>query len=250
MRRDQITPLREPLDARPGDNPTGLTALQEFATTLAHELKTPLAIISNATAMALDRDADGPVEDLDGLLAMISRNTDLALQLLDRLQLARDVEAGEVELQLGDIELATLVRESVDDLRQVVMSGHPVQLEATASPIVRADATAAREIIFNLLANAAKYSERGAAVDVALDVTDGLARVVVRNHGRGVTPGHTEAIFERFFQSDSGSKGTGLGLFISRGLARAHGGDLTVRPASEEGSEFELTLPLSGPDPA
>lgn len=250
MQRDQAASLREPGHAPPEDDPAGLTALQEFASTLAHELKTPLAIISNATAMALDRDADAPAADLDDLLGMISRNTDLALQLLDRLQLARDVEAGEVELELGDVDLAALVQESVDDLRDVVMGGHPVQLEASASPSVRADATAAREIIFNLLANAAKYSEEGAAVDVALDVIDGVARVVVRNHGRGVTPGHTEAIFERFFQSDRGSKGTGLGLFISRGLARAHGGDLAVRPATEEGSEFELTLPLSGPDPA
>ncbi len=75
-------------------------------------------------------------------------------------------------------------------------------------------------------------------------VGDRSARVVVRNHGSGVTPGDTEHIFEKFRQLDATSPGAGLGLFISRGLARAHGGDLTVQPATDAGSEFELRLPL------
>lgn len=66
----------------------------------------------------------------------------------------------------------------------------------------------------------------------------------VRNHGTGVTSGDTERIFDRPFQSDSGTSGAGLGLYISRGLARAHRGDITVRPTAEVGSEFKLRMPL------
>ena len=73
---------------------------------------------------------------------------------------------------------------------------------------------------------------------------DSVARVVVRNHGGGVTPGDTERIFEKFGRLESGAPDTGLGLFISRGLARAHGGDLQVRPAESVGSEFIVTLPM------
>lgn len=219
-----------------------VSALQEFGAVIAHELKTPLAIIGNAVELAFDQ--DGSREDLEHLLRMIRRNNDLALMLLDRLQLARDVEAGSVDLDLAEVDLAVLVRESIDDLRNVLMSDHPVQVIASSEPVVHADPTAAREIVFNLLSNAAKYSAAGAAVDVTVDTVDGYAHVVVRNHGRGVTPGDTDRIFDRFYQSDDGNPGTGLGLFVSRGLARAHGGNLTVRPAAEEGSEFELTLPL------
>lgn len=243
-RDQQGSPFADPDDLLvTGSRPSDIAQLQEFTAVLAHELKTPLAIIASAVELALahERRTTGP--DVGDLLRMIQRNSRLACQLLDRLQLAGDVEAGTIELSLEDVDLHALVQESIDDLRDVVMAGHPVTLRANSSPVVRADATAAREIVFNLLSNAAKYSADGAAVDVTIDVGDGAAVVVVRNHGKGVTPGDSDRIFERSFQNDPDSPGSGLGLFVSRGLARAHGGDLTVHPADQEGSEFELTLP-------
>ena len=94
-------------------------------------------------------------------------------------------------------------------------------------------------------ATAAKYSAPKAPISVAMDRYNGSARMVVRNHGGGVTPGDGEHIFEKFFQADPGSSGVGLGLFVSRGLARAHGGEISVRPAQEIGSEFVLELPAA-----
>lgn len=73
------------------------------------------------------------------------------------------------------------------------------------------------------------------------------AEVVVRDHGSGVTPGDSQTIFDKFVQGDPGSPGAGLGLYISRGLARAHGGDLRVQPAETTGSEFVLTVPRQVP---
>lgn len=86
-----------------------------------------------------------------------------------------------------------------------------------------------------------------ATVDLAELVEESvgdLAEAIVRNHGSGVTPGDTDAIFEKFHRGETNAPGAGLGLFISRGLARAHGGDLTVKAAEHIGSEFRLTLPL------
>lgn len=77
-----------------------------------------------------------------------------------------------------------------------------------------------------------------------VDTEGASARVVVRNHGGGVTPGDSQRIFEKFERLDRGGAGTRLGLFISRGLARAHGGDIRVEPAENVGSQFILTLPL------
>jgi signal transduction histidine kinase len=136
------------------------------------------------------------------------------------------------------------VRETVGDLKQVIMSDSPVSVTVESSPVIEADPTAAREIVFNLLSNASKYSDEGAAIDVTVRVRGATAEVVVRNHGSGVTPGDTGAIFEKYHRGETGAPGAGLGLFISRGLARAHGGDLTVQAAERIGSEFHLSLPL------
>ncbi len=214
---------------------------------MAHELATPLAVIQTATETALHVGEEAGAEEQQRLLEVIRRNSNLAVLLLRRLGLARDVEAGTVTLDLGTVDLAQLVTESIDDLRTVVLEGHQVQVVVTDTPMIEADETALREITFNLLSNAAKYSGHNAPIEVTVDTTDHTARVAVRNHGSGVTPGHTEHIFEKFQQLDATSPGAGLGLFISRGLARAHGGDLTVQPATDTGSEFELRLPLPAP---
>jgi signal transduction histidine kinase len=221
------------------------TLLEEFGAVIAHELATPLAIIDTAANLALDHDTTTSDVEHRRILEMIQRNTKLAQLLLRRLALARDVEAETVELELSSVDLAQLVEESVGDLRQVVMADHPVTVTLAAKPIVTADPTAAREIVFNLLSNASKYSDEDAAIDVTVFVRDATAVVVVRNHGSGVTPGDTGAIFEKFHRGETDAPGAGLGLFISRGLARAHGGDLTVQAAERVGSEFHLTLPLS-----
>jgi signal transduction histidine kinase len=225
--------------------------LEEFAGVVAHELATPLAIIDTAAEMALRQVPEsahpGTPGDLRHLLEMIRRNTQLAELLLGRLGLARDVEAGTVHLDVEVVDVGRLVRESVDDLRTVVLSEHPVSVDVRPSQPVTADPTALREIVFNLLSNAAKYSGDGAAIEVVVRTLDGCVDITVRNHGTGVTPGDTDRVFEKYQRGDTQTPGVGLGLFISRGLARAHGGDLTVRPAEDVGSEFHLVLPNGGP---
>ena len=229
---------------RGGPPPDAPSLFEEFASTVAHELATPLAVIQTATETALHLGDEAGTEEQRHLLEVIRRNSTLAVLLLRRLGLARDVEAGTVALTLERLDLAQLVAESTDDLRTVVLDDHDVEVLVNEAPTVEADETAIREIVFNLLSNAAKYSESQAPIEVAVGTSDHVACVAVRNHGSGVTPGDTEHIFEKFRQLDETSPGAGLGLFISRGLARAHGGDLVVRPAADEGSEFELRLPL------
>jgi signal transduction histidine kinase len=228
----------------PPATPAPFSVLEEFVSVIAHELKTPIAIVQGAADAALDGDLDDAPQELRQLLEMIRRNADLADLLLRRLTIARDIEAGTVALDLADVDVGRLVEESVTDLQQVVLGGHDVRVTVAASPMVRADATAAREIVFNLLSNAAKYSGPDAPIEITVDVDGRTLDVVVRNHGSGVTPGDSDLIFEKYWQREDDAPGVGLGLFISRGLARAHGGDITVQPATDEGSEFRLSLPL------
>ncbi|MDX1660085.1 MAG: HAMP domain-containing sensor histidine kinase [Nitriliruptorales bacterium] len=229
----------------PGDDEgPAWSVLQEFASVVSHELRTPLAIVKQAAETARHHQDSFTPEEHARYLDMIVRNGDLALLLLERIGLARDIEQGTVDLSTQEIDLAELVRESVSDLEVVLLSEHPTEVSAPEQVIVLADPTAGREIVFNLLSNAAKYSDAGAPIEITVTAVDSVAQVVVRNHGGGVTPGDTERIFEKFERLDSGAPGTGLGLFISRGLARAHGGDIQVQPAQDVGSEFILTLPM------
>jgi two-component system, OmpR family, sensor kinase len=242
-----VAPSPEPMAAQPGLSLGELSLLEEFVAIISHELSTPLAIIRAAADLALadaTSNDDGRGSEQLRLLAIIKRNTDLASLLLTRLSLARDVEADAVQLTLGDVDLGGLVRDSVDDLSHVVLGDHHVEVLVLQPALIHADATAVREIVFNLLSNAAKYSDAGAHIAVTVHVIGTTAHVVVRNHGSGVAPGDTDAIFDKFAQGDERSSGAGLGLFISRGLARAHGGDIVVQPATDTGSVFELTLPI------
>lgn len=233
--------LERPAAARDGTDPWSL--LEDFASVIGHELRTPIGVVKGAAETALAHAHELDAEELSSLLQTVARNADLALLLVDRIGLARDVEQGTVDLAREPVDLAVLVTESVSDLTHVVLGGHAVEVDAPGAVSISGDPTALREIVFNLLSNAAKYGARGAPIAVSVRRTGGEAHVVVRNHGGRVMPSETEHIFEKFFQSDPGSPGSGLGLYISRGLARAHGGDLRVQPAYDEGSEFVLVLP-------
>lgn len=243
-----MSPTPEPRVIEPsalGGETDPWSLLEDFASVVGHELRTPIGVVKGAAETALAHARELDPEELAALLRTVARNADLALLLVDRIGLARDVEQGTVDLAREPVDLAVLVTESVSDLAHVILDDHDVEVDAPEGVPVSGDPTALREIVFNLLSNAAKYSARDARIAVSVRRDGGEAHVVVRNHGGGVTPSETQHIFEKFFQSDPGSPGSGLGLYISRGLARAHGGDLQVQPADDEGSEFILIVPAS-----
>ena len=106
------------------------------------------------------------------------------------------------------------------------------------------------QVLVKLLENARKYSPPNTQITVRLSVSGGEARVAVRDEGAGIPPAEQEHIFERFHRApdvDPGVAGFGLGLFIAREIAHAHGGTLTVASAPGAGSTFTLTLPLQTP---
>jgi signal transduction histidine kinase len=222
----------------------GKTAVEEFLDVVAHEVRTPLAIARMA-AEAVNTPGL-PDAERDRLLGMILRNTDLALLLLDRMGLARDVEAGTVRLQLAETDVTALVLETVEDLKSLVLGTHPIHIDGPTGCTVSADPTALREILLNLLLNAAKYSPAESPIEVMIEGDAGEVTVVVADHGCGVGPGDIERIFDEYVQVQARSSGVGLGLYISRGLARAHGGDLAARRRVHDGSEFVLRLPRNG----
>lgn len=216
------------------------------ASAVAHELATPLA----ATQAAVRLLASGEHEHERGeLTGAALRNLRLMELQLDRL---RQLDAAApAPVRQPDVDLARLVRQTVDDLSRTVLGGHPSSVEAPDRLLACVDPDQVRQVLFNLLSNAAKYSPIGRDIVVTLEAGDATVVLRVRDRGEGVAPDDAERIFGRYERAASGPPGAGLGLYLSRRIARAHGGELRLAPAEGEGSIFVLELPRAGtPAPA
>jgi signal transduction histidine kinase len=222
----------------------------EFLASMSHELRTPLsAIIGFADLLSTS-----PKESLSPRaresLERIRRNGEHLLSLInDILDLAK-AETGRLDVRLATVNLAQLARSCMAEVESL-RAGTEVQLrvEVGEGPCeVRTDAQRVRQILLNLLANALKFTERGEVV-VALQLMPDEVRLAVRDTGIGI-PAHAMAeLFRDFHQLDVGDgrkyAGTGIGLALSRRLARALGGEIEARSKAGEGSTFTLILPRS-----
>lgn len=212
---------------------------------VGHELSSPISV-AQVYAGLLAEELRSRTDD--ALLEFADRSASNLTHALHLLQRLRDTAASSEDLQLirDRFDLRTLVRESVGDLSTTVADTHPVDLHLpeAAVPIV-ADEVRLRQVLFNLTVNAAKYSDEGAPIVVTLSVEGRRATVEVRNHGLGVAPDDAERLFQKGARGEgSGRSGLGVGLYVSRLIAEAHGGALRVEPAEVRGSRFLLELPV------
>jgi signal transduction histidine kinase len=229
---------------QPTTEPRTPSEVTWFVDVVTHELCTPLTVTRLAAQLLASGPRDDP--DHDQLVATIERNAELAMTLLERFRLAQNLEQQQLQLRSRPLDLGTLVAESVDDLRPNVLTDHQVVVRLPDEPlVVTADASAVREILSNLLVNAAKYSASGTEVEVTVAANGTFSSLAVADEGSGVRASQIERIFDSYVQSDEAAHGLGLGLYLARGLARAQGGDLTVKAADGEGSTFTLDLPTA-----
>jgi signal transduction histidine kinase len=210
---------------------------------VAHEVLNPLAI-AQGYADLLAADAADADETLRGFAERVAHNVEVAILLLRSL---RDVRGSPEELRIERerLDLVALVRDTVEDLATTIAADHPVELHLPDEGVeVEGDATRLRQVVFNLVSNGARYSGAGAPIHVVVAVEDTVT-LEVRDHGRGVAPGDAERVFQRGARGDDdGRPGLGIGLYVSRLIAEAHDGSLTVEPAELEGSRFLLRLPI------
>jgi signal transduction histidine kinase len=228
-----------------------------FLTTMSHELRTPLNAIGGYVDL-LAMEIRGPlVEAQREDLRRIKKSGQHLLSLInDILNLAK-IESGRLELQLRDVSLASVL-DNVDALVSPQFGSKSITYEyprCDPSLTVRADADKVQQILLNLLSNACKFTDPGGRVTVECDADvppsgDGQTTVSLRiaDTGRGIAEEKLGEIFEPFVQIDrhlthSSQQGVGLGLAISRDLARSMAGDLTVESATDAGTTFVLTLP-------
>jgi signal transduction histidine kinase len=226
-------------------------AKSDFLATMSHELRTPLNAIAGYVQL-LELGVHGPItEPQREALGRIDRSQRVLLRLInDVLNLAR-IEARRVEYRLERVVLAELV-ESVVPLVEPQMAGRSLRLEVSVPGglAAHADREKAEQILLNLLSNAIKFTPADGCIriDARPDAvaSDRLA-ISVQDTGIGIPPEKLAAVFEPFVQVDARrtrtQEGTGLGLTISRDLARGMGGDLTAESTVGEGSTFRLALP-------
>ena len=220
----------------------------EFLATLSHELRTPLNTIVGYAAMVRKGMMDQAQRDK--AIEVIHRNaltlTDLVGELLDTSRMV----TGKVRLEIQEMDLSTLAWEAVENIRPSI-AAKGLRLETAIEPdlSILADRDRLRQIMWNLLTNAIKFTPPGGLIEIRVRAETPYAQIIVRDSGIGVSADALPHIFKRFWQAESGRMreygGLGLGLALSRYLTELHGGTIQATSAGEgQGSEFRVTLPL------
>jgi signal transduction histidine kinase len=223
-----------------------LSALRaDFVSMVSHELRSPMASLIGSAQTLQARWRTLEPEQRDSFLALIGHETTRLSALVDDVLDTSRIEAGTFSYSFDDVDLDELVRDAVASAEH---SSDEVRINARMGelPSIRGDRSRLRQVLSNILENAVKYSPAGSAVEVDAYVADGRVLVDVADRGSGIRVQDQELIFEKFGRVNhgEGKPGTGLGLFIARSIAEAHGGTLTVAEGSNPGATFRLSLPL------
>jgi signal transduction histidine kinase/HAMP domain-containing protein len=223
----------------------------ELISAVSHELRTPLGFIKGYATTLLREDV-APIDAATRreFLEIIDEETGKLQKMIDDLLDASRLQAGRLRLERTSTALGELVARAVNKVRPGLReTGHNVAVRLPDGDFeVLADPMRVEQVLDNLLDNAARYSEPGTPVEVAVLRQDGHAVVSVTDHGDGIPEAELERVFEPFHRGESSRRGsahgTGLGLAISRGLVEAQSGRIWVESASGVGSTFRFTLPL------
>jgi signal transduction histidine kinase len=219
-----------------------------FLSTMSHELRTPLNSILGFTDVLLHRLA-GPLTDEQARQLRLVREASTKLSTLveDVLDVSR-IEAGQVGLEYGNVDLHELITRRTEPLAELARrKGLALRLETAAfGPTIRSDARRVGQILHHLVSNAIKFTDAG-EVAIAVRAAAGRVEISVTDTGVGIPEAALTQLFNPFVQvARPGGRlreGMGLGLAISRNLARALGGDITVHSEPGRGSRFTLSLP-------
>ena len=227
----------------------GIARRTHFLGMLSHELRNPLAPIGNALRV-LERVAPGS-EKAQDMRAIVSRQFRHLARLVDDLLDATRLASGRVQVRRSRIDLAEVVRRTVEDHRSLFAgSGVGLDLRGADRPLwMDGDAVRLSQVVGNLLANAAKFASPGGRTDVSVAREAGTAVVRVRDDGIGIAPDVRARLFEPFAQgADSLERnrgGLGLGLALAKGLVDLHGGTIAARTDDVgRGTEIVVSLPL------
>ena len=227
----------------------------EFLSVASHELRTPLTTIKGRAQMLerlLARRTGDFGREREMLASFDQQANRMVAQIEEMLDVTR-MRTGQFTLDLRpDVDIAVLTQDVIAAVRESGIN-HPVTYEGAHEPVtLRCDDVRIRQVLTNLIDNAAKYSEAGKPIRVRLDITPAAVAISVQDKGQGIAPEKQARLFERFYRAtDKTSRnvtGLGLGLYICDQIVRQHGGQMTVTSEPGDGSTFSFSLPRTTVD--
>ena len=222
-----------------------LSALRaDFVSLVSHELRSPMAAVIGAARTLQARWRELQPDQREAFLALIGDETTRLADLIGDVLDTSRIEAGTFNYRFRDVDISAIV----EDIVATAALGQdevPIVSEITSVPRVRGDADRLRQVFVNLIDNAVKYSPAGEPVHVSVGQSNGAVLVSVRDSGPGIKAQDQRLIFEKFGRApgDGSKPGTGLGLFIARSIAEAHGGSIDLSSAPGGGATFSVRLP-------
>ena len=215
---------------------------------VAHELRTPLTVIDGYVEGMID----GVLPATPAELGQVSEEVRRLRRLSDDLSALSRAEEGRLELSVKEVDAGAVTVAATTRLRpQVEDAGLSLIVEPAAAPLrVLADPDRIAQVVTNLIGNAMRATPQGGSITVRCRTDDGAAVIEVSDTGEGLEPADCERVFERFYRvpgrrTDGHDAGSGIGLTIARGIARAHGGDIVATsPGRGQGATFTVRLPL------
>jgi signal transduction histidine kinase len=219
----------------------------DFVSLVSHELRSPMAAVIGAARTLEDRWRMLTAAQRESFLALIGDETARLAELVGDVLDTSRIEAGTFSYRFEEVDLGRVVDEAVEAAALAQQDVPVVASVRGALPAIRGDRARLRQVLGNLIENAVKYSPEGGEVRVSAAAANGAVRISVRDTGPGIPRDQQARIFEKFGRVDvigASKPGTGLGLFIARSIAEAHGGSLDVNSGAEPGSTFTLTLPV------
>ena len=225
------------------------TMRAEFLAMVSHEIRTPLtSILGYAQLLQRDLVRGRPLKDPEKCLAAIVDQTKRVAALTEELLEASRAEAGRFSLEKRETQLADVIHKVVRDSASLAPDHHFQVVMAPAAPVVAVDPDRIEQVLRNLVGNAVKFSSPGTEVSVRLAVESDRVVVSVADQGLGIAAEDIPTLFVPFHRVADArgwdAKGAGLGLYISRGIVEAHGGEMWVQSEVGRGSTFFFSLPL------
>jgi signal transduction histidine kinase len=221
----------------------------DFVALVSHELRTPTNTIVGWARMLRDGTMNG--DRGRQAIETIARNADSLRQLIEDLMDTSQLVSGRMRLTIADVDLRDVMRDAIDAVHLGADNKGVLITEAVEPdiPSLRGDAGRLKQVVWNLVANAIKFTPKGGHVTVRLTTGDGRVRLEVHDTGEGIDPAFLPHVFERYRQASASTpsrRGLGLGLAIVRHLVELHGGTVTAHsPGLGQGATFMIDLPLA-----
>lgn len=221
-------------------------AKSDFLNIASHELRGPMTVIKGYLTMFEAGSLGELSPSASSVLPLLITKSDEINWMLEQMLEAARLEEGRLELNKKRADVVDITDRAIDGVK-LLLRGHDLNVEEPNEPVeAELDSDRFQMVVRNLLSNAAKYSPAGSNITVRIRRIDGMASVAVIDHGVGISPEDQAHLFTRFgrIPSTQHVQGTGLGLWLSREIARMHNGDLTVESTPGSGSTFVVAVPV------